>query len=158
VAREPLQRTPPRFGIDEHPPLARSYYWIVSEDGVEAALVPRPDTELAAACTAQHELGIIARNHRLCDVPVSGAEFSVRINRLTMAEALTVKRTLETALRFCARQDAVWPDPKEVDVADLCRKSDRSGLSAGLCRYFWRDTRSSGARSAAKTSRSSQPA
>jgi len=134
------RRSPQQFGIDPHPALARSYYRIVSKDGVEAALVPRPDTELAAGCTTERDLGIIARKYRLCDVVVSGAEFVERVNHLTMADALAVKRMLERALRFCARDDAgvVEPEPLEVDVAELCRKSGRSGLSAGLCRYFWR--------------------
>jgi len=98
-------------------------------------------TELVAGCTSERALGIMARKYRLCDVVVSGAEFAERINHLTMADALAVKRTLEHQLRFCMRKDpgGVEPEPLEVDVAELCRKPGRSGLSAGLCRYFWRD-------------------
>lgn len=129
---------------DPSPPLARSYYRIVP-NGDAAALVPRPDDELARACTANDDLTAVAQRYQLCNVDPSGADFVARINRLSMADALAVKRALECRLRFAAHAEtdasgkilviAVWPDPSSDDVWTLCTKPGRSGLGVELCAY-----------------------
>ena len=60
---------------------------------------------------------------------------------MAIDDSLTIKRTLERAIRFEASADssgawAVWPYPGKPDVQKICARPDRGGLSAPLCEYY----------------------
>ena len=139
-----IDKTPggPELGVivDLQQPATVPYFtiYLVAED--RAALVPRPDGELAGSCTAQTELSDVARRNGLCDVPVSEGAFVDRINRLPIEDALRVKRSLERSMRFEASGEGgmwqVWPFPHKRDVTAICARPDRAGLSAELCEFY----------------------
>ncbi len=122
--------------IDLQPPFRRSYFSIVLvDDG--AALVPRPDDEIAAACTRRDVVSAVAKRNGLCKVETSGAAFVKRINSLSITDALLIKRGLERAQRFCVvsqPQSYVDPLPLDRDVWNICQQP-RSGLSEALCEF-----------------------
>ena len=128
--------------IDLRPPRAREYYRISLVTETAAALVPRPDDELATACKTTSQLTEIAQRAGLCDVAVSEGPFVERINRLPIEDALRVKRVLERSLRFAAHEDErgdywyVWPFPNKSDVTAICARPNRAGLSKDIC-WFW---------------------
>jgi hypothetical protein len=144
-----IEKTPggPELGvvIDLQKPRTVPYftiYVVARTDGTQAAaLVPRPDTELAGSCTTKNELSDIARRAGLCDVPVSEGAFVERVNQLPIEDALRVKRFLELELRFEAIEEQagwwkVWPFPHKHDVTAICTRVGRGGLSEDLCE-FW---------------------
>lgn len=99
--------------------------WFTSAAGGLLVLVPIAGVALVAVAVARHRW---RRARRVSDLQAQ-AETDVALLADLLALGLTAGLSLRAAIDIAAPQVAA---PLQVDLADLCRRVDRSGLAAGL--------------------------
>lgn len=116
--------------------LAREYWRVFATDSEHAYIIPRPDgvAPLQSACEDPADpLHEIAQRYLLCASASSSAEADV-VNRMSIADALTVARALHGALRFTYRT-FLEPFAPPTDILDACALHPLDGAPelAELC-------------------------
>ncbi len=114
-------------------------YWIiiVDKDGVNRAMLPRPDGDarIVEECGRDSELAKLFRDAQLCTSASSQAAVA-RVNALTASEATRISTFLHSKLRFVVKSEPVGVDPYPLksDMLDICKRfPERASVLQKIC-------------------------